>query len=50
MADGVSVWSVYTTDVNVEILIGNMQQWDLAGYNLIWQMVCVCVWSGYTEM
>ena len=35
-------------DVNVELLIGNMYQWELGGYNLIWHMWCV--WSGDIEM
>ncbi len=37
-------------DVNVELLIGNMQRWELGDYKLIWQMVCVCVFSVDTEM
>jgi len=31
-----------------KLLIGNIQQWEIEGHNLIWQMWCV--WSGDTEM
>ena len=41
MADVLCVVRGYS-DVNVELLIGNMQQWDLRGYNLIWEMCGVC--------
>ena len=32
----------------VDFLIEKMQEWNLGGYNLIWQIWCV--WSGDTEM
>ena len=35
-------------DVNVGLLIGTMQQWELGGYNLIRHMWCV--WSEDIEM
>ena len=41
MADVVCVVRGYW-DVNVELLIANMLQWDLVGYNLI----CRCVVCG----
>jgi len=47
MADVVYVVREYG-DVNVELLIGNMKQWELEGHNFIWQMWCV--WSGDTEI
>ena len=39
------VWGYW--DVNIELLIGNIYQWEFGGYNKIWQMCCV--WSGDTE-
>ena len=36
--------------MHVELLIGYMYLWELGGYNLISQMLCVCVVSGYCDV